>query len=244
MKKRMRRLIVSLAVLGLTVAVQLILSANRNQILINSGASLYRTLNVLAKVLLGVGIAFFAFSAVSLLLQVITAARKQPAAPAAVRPAANAPLSLKNGAYDEGVIRQLLAEHLKRASDSEVQLALLEFKGQLDRMNTYQAQLGQMLRQNGAEDMGEAEGFLDKLEQNMFGVMRQVFNLLTMQDRSKDTGPLLNKLSAAKAHNDEVLEQAGRLCAAMTDYINEQESPESTFTSVEMFINALETVPL
>ena len=86
----------------------------------------------------------------------------------------------------------------------------------------------------------ETESFLDRVEQNMFGTLRRVFNLLMMYDETQPIQPLLDQLADAQAHNDRALDQASRLCAAMTDYVNNQGATADVYGSVEQFIQILQ----
>ena len=73
----------------------------------------------------------------------------------------------------------------------------------------------------------------------IFGMMRRVFNWLTMYDAASPEQPLLRNLEDAAAHNEKALEQAGRLCAAITEYINNQGSKIDVTNSVKNFIELL-----
>ena len=237
--KRFLKFIPGLALLLGAGIGRLLISGAENEILINSGAGTYR---VLVWVVRGVMLAG-ALLLVPPLLAILKERRKEQASEELIARAKaenrkRAPLSNRSGSYNEEEIRAYLVQ-LFDTMPPKFTPWLEKYQAQLDRMNSYQARLSRMLKQNGADDLTEAEALLDKLEQNIFGMMRRVFNWLTMYDAASPEEPLMKNLAEAEAHNEKALEQAGRLCAAITEYINNQGSKVDVTSSVKSFIELL-----
>lgn len=226
--------------LGVTVIALIaggVVRANQDNIYVYSGIGTYKILSAatLLALLLGVGLLGWG------IVVTLSKQRAERAAAAAKQKVERkpAPLSAAEGRFEESEIRNHLLS-LFSASPVKTASYLEAFQAQLDRMNAYQARLRQLLEQNGAQDLGEAESFLDRVEQNMFGTLRRVFNLLMMYDEAQAIEPLLDQLAEAQAHNDRALDQASRLCAAMTDYVNHQGAATDISSSVEQFIQILQ----
>lgn len=235
--KNWKKLLPGLFIAAAALAARLLVGASQNEILINSGAKTYRTLLWAARIGLLAGLGLLAAGVVLAVLR-----QKQAQAAAAAKQKERrkpAPLAAADGRFNEPEIRNHLVSLF--ASSPAGTIPYLEaFQAQLDRMNGYQARLTQLLDQNGAQDLREAESFLDRVEQNMFGTMRRVFNLLMMYDEAQPIQPLLDQLADAQAHNDRALDQASRLCAAMTEYVNSQGASSDAYGSVEQFIQILQ----
>lgn len=237
--KKIKRFIPALALLAAGGLGRLLVSGAETDILIQAGAAAYRTLSWITRGLMLAGLLLL----IPPLLQLAKQRRQQRASQALIDRARaenrkNAPLSNRGGRYQEEEIRSYLIQ-LFDTMPPKFTPYLERYQAQLDRMNSYQARLSRMLKQNGADDLTEAEVLLDKLEQNIFGMMRRVFNWLTMYDAASPEQPLFRNLEDAAAHNEKALEQAGRLCAAITEYINNQGSKIDVTNSVKNFIELL-----
>ena len=237
--KRFRKIIPGLALLLGGALGRLLIAGAKDEILINLGSSGLRVLTWAAYGAMLLGLVLTLLPLLSLLRE----RRKMERAEALIEKARTenrrrAPLSNRSGRYNEEEIRGYLIQ-LFDTMPPKFTPWLEKYQAQLDRMNSYQARLSRMLKQNGADDLTEAEALLDKLEQNIFGMMRKVFNWLTMYDASSHEEPLLKNLAEAEAHNEKALEQAGRLCAAITEYINNQGSNVDITSSVKHDIELL-----
>jgi hypothetical protein len=235
--KNWKKLLPGLGIAATALVARLLVGGAENDILINSGAKTYRALLWAARIGLLAGLGLLAIGVVSAVLK----QRQAQAAAAAQQKVSRkpAPLSAADGRFNEPEIRSHLLS-LFSSSPAKAVPYLEAFQAQLDRMNGYQARLTQLLDQNGAQDLREAESFLDRVEQNMFGTMRRVYNLLMMYDEAQPIQPLLDQLAEAQAHNDRALDQASRLCAAMTEYVNSQGASSDAYGSVEQFIQILQ----
>ena len=237
--KRLLKFIPGLLLFAAAGIGRLLISAAENEILINYGMSTYRVLAWIARGAMLAGLLLL----VPPLLGILKERRREQASEELIARAKaenrkRAPLSNRSGSYNEAEIRSCLIQFFD-TTPPQFTPWLEKYQAQLDRMNSYQARLSRMLKQNGADDLTEAEALLDKLEQNIFGMMRRVFNWLTMYDASSPEEPLLKNLAEAEAHNEKALEQAGRLCAAITEYINNQGSKVDITSSVKSFIELL-----
>lgn len=233
--------IAGIAALGLGLAGRIALAVEKNSILIHGGMSTFRTLVWVARGAILVGAAFAAGFVVRIALA-RSEARRLERQMKALRTADRkdkAPLSTESGRFNEDKMRELLRT-LFAAAPGEVAAYQPRFQVQLDRMNEYQANLKRLLRNNDATELSEAEAFLDKLEQNMFGKMRQVYNLLMMYDETAPIEELKASLNEALEHNNRALEQAKRLNATVTEYINNQGTAQESLGSVEAFIKVLQ----
>ena len=237
--KQIRKFIPGAALLLAAVVGRLVLAGAETSVLISAGAGAYRALTWAAwgAMLLGLLLTLLP------ILPLLREKKKEQAsqeliARARAESRRRAPLSTSSGRYNEEEIRGYLAQ-LFDSMPPKFTPYLEKYQAQLDRMNSYQARLSRMLKQNGADDLTEAEALLDKLEQNIFGMMRKVFNWLTMYDAASPEEPLLQNLKDAEAHNEKALDQAGRLCAAITEYINNQGSKVDITGSVKSFIELL-----
>ena len=237
--KQYRKFIPGAVLLAAAVLGRVLLAGAETRILINAGAAVYRLLSWVARGAILAGVLLTLLPLLSLAKE----RQKQQATEARLamvraEKRRNAPLSNRGGSYNEAEIRSCLIQ-LFDTMPPKFTPYLEKYQAQLDRMNSYQARLSRMLKQNGADDLTEAEALLDKLEQNIFGMMRKVYNWLTMYDAASPDGPLLQNLKEAEAHNEKALEQAGRLCADITDYINNQGSKVDITSSVKNFIELL-----
>ena len=237
--KRFLKLIPGLAVLLAGGIGRLLVSGAENDILINLGSSGLRILTWITRGGMLAGVLLLIPALLSILKDRKTErASEELIARAKAENRRRAPLSNRSGKYNEEEIRSCLMQYFDSSPPQFIPW-LEKYQAQLDRMNSYQARLNRMLKQNGADDLTEAEALLDKLEQNIFGMMRRVFNWLTMYDAASPEEPLLKNLAEAEAHNEKALEQAGRLCAAITEYINNQGSKVDITSSVKNFIELL-----
>ena len=237
--KQIRKYLPGLALFAAAGIGRLLLPAAEQDILIRFGMAFYRLLLWVAR---GAMLAGLLLLVPPLLARFRERRRLQASEELIARARAEkrkqAPLSNRGGRYNEEELRAYLIQ-LFDTLPPKFTPWLEKYQAQLDRMNSYQARLSRMLAQNGADDLTEAEALLDKLEQNIFGMLRRVFNWLTMYDAASPEEPLLQKLAEAETHNEKALEQAGRLCAAITDYINKQGSRIDVTSSVKQFIELL-----
>lgn len=233
--------IAGIAALGVGLVGRIAVALGKNAIVISGGMSAYRALLWAARGALAVG-AVFAVGFVARIALARGEAKKMEARMDALRTAdrkSKAPLSTESGRFNEEKMHELLRT-LFASAPAAVAAYQPRFQTQLDRMNEYQLNLKRLLRNNDATELSEAEAFLDKLEQNMFGKMRQVYNLLMMYDETTPVEELQRSLDGALAHNNRVLDQARKLNATVTEYINNQGSSQESLGSVEAFIKVLQ----
>ena len=74
----------------------------------------------------------------------------------------------------------------------------------------------------------------------MFGKMRQIYNLMMMYDETTPIEELKTALDGGLAHNERALNQAKKLNATVTEYINNQGVTQESLGSVEAFIKVLQ----
>jgi len=233
--------IAGIAALGVGLVGRIAVALGKNAIVISGGMSAYRALLWATRGALAVG-AVFAVGFVARIALARGEAKKMEARMDALRTAdrkSKAPLSTESGRFNEEKMHELLRT-LFASAPAAVAAYQPRFQTQLDRMNEYQLNLKRLLRNNDATELSEAEAFLDKLEQNMFGKMRQVYNLLMMYDETTPIEELQRSLDGALAHNNRVLDQARKLNATVTEYINNQGSSQESLGSVEAFIKVLQ----
>lgn len=239
--KRIEFLIPGILTFLLGLAGRIGLAAAKNDVIVSGGMQAFRTWLWVSRGLLLAGAVLLAA-----VLAIVLLARKDRkrteqnlATLRAAERKAKAPLSTESGRFNEQKMRELLNTLFERAPN-EVLAYQARFQTQLDRMNEYQANLSRLLRDNDVTELSEAEAFLDKVEQNIFGKMRQVYNILMMYDEAAPITELTTPLEDALAHNDKALEQARRLNAAVTEYVNHQGTPQDSIDSVEVFIKVLQ----
>ena len=233
--------IIGLSALGIGLAGRIALALSRDSVVISGGMSTYRALLWAARGALLVGAAFLTGIVVRIALA-RSEARQMEQRMDNLRAAdrrSKAPLSTESGRFNEEKMRELLRT-LFDSAPSQVEVYRSKFQVQLDRMNEYQANLKRLLRNNDATELSEAEAFLDKLEQNMFGKMRQVYNLLMMYDDTAPIEELRASMDEALDHNNRALAQAKRLNSTVTEYINNQGTTQESLGSVEAFIKVLQ----
>ena len=239
MKKKLT--VLGIAALGLGLIGRVALAAAKNSIVISGGMSTYRSLTWVARGALLAGVVFLTGTVIQVVLA-RSAERKMEQRMDALREAdrkSKAPLSTESGRFNEEKMRELLRT-LFASAPEEVSVYRPRFQAQLDRMNGYQTSLQRLLRDNDVTELPEAEAFLDKVEQNMFGKMRQIYNRLMMYDSTAPIGELTASLDEALTHNERALDQARRLNATVTDYVNNQGSSQESLGSVEVFIKVLQ----
>lgn len=233
--------VMGIAALAVGLLGRIALAIEKNSIVISGGMSTYRALLWASRGLGLFGAAVVAAFAIRIALA-RSEARQMEKRMDALRTAdrkSKAPLSTESGRFNEDKMRELLRT-LFAAAPSELASYQPRFQVQLDRMNEYQANLARLLRNNDATELSEAEAFLDKLEQNMFGRMRQVYNRLMMYDETAPIENLKSSLDEALAHNNRALDQARKLNATVTEYINNQGSAQESLGSVDAFIKVLQ----
>jgi hypothetical protein len=233
--------IIGLSALGIGLAGRIALALSKDSVVISGGMSTYRALLWAARGALLVGAAFLAGIVVRIALA-RSEARQMEKRMDTLRAAdrkSKAPLSTEAGRFNEEKMRELLRT-LFDSAPGQVAAYRPKFQVQLDRMNEYQANLKRLLRNNDATELSEAEAFLDKLEQNMFGKMRQVYNRLMMYDDTAPIEELSASMDEALDHNNRVLDQAKRLNSTVTEYINNQGTTQESLGSVEAFIKVLQ----
>ena len=236
-----RQLILGAVGFVLGLAGRAALGLAKNSVIISGGMATFRTLRWVANGVMAAGIALAAGAVLKLAIarsRAKQAAQQQDALRRAARKA-SAPLSTESGRFNEAKMRELL-QTLFAQAPAQVLAYQPRFQAQLDRMNEYQANLNRLLQDNDATELSEAEAFLDKVEQNMFGKMRQVYNRLMMYDETAPITDLQAALDEALAHNDRALDQAKRLNSTVTDYVNNQSAAQETLGSVEAFIKVLQ----
>lgn len=233
--------IAGIAALGVGLVARIALAMEKSSIIVNTSAASFRLFVWAARGLLLFGTAVVAAVVLRLVLA-RSEARQMEKRMDALRTAdrkSKAPLSTESGRFNEEKMRELL-QGLFTTAPAQLAAYRPRFQVQLDRMNEYQANLKRLLRNNDATELSEAEAFLDKLEQNMFGKMRQVYNLLMMYDETAPIEELQTALDDALAHNDRVLDQARKLNATVTEYINNKGGTQESLGSVEAFIKVLQ----
>jgi hypothetical protein len=233
--------IAGIAALGVGLVARIALAMEKSSIIVNTSAASFRLFVWAARGLLLFGTAVVAAVVLRLVLA-RSEARQMEKRMDALRTAdrkSKAPLSTESGRFNEEKMRELL-QSLFTTAPAQLAAYRPRFQVQLDRMNEYQANLKRLLRNNDATELSEAEAFLDKLEQNMFGKMRQVYNLLMMYDETAPIEELQTSLDDALTHNDRVLDQARKLNATVTEYINNQGGTQESLGSVEAFIKVLQ----
>lgn len=154
----------------------------------------------------------------------------------------SAVLARKDGRWDE----TSMAQHLQNLLDNpETPISLMEFlsqyESQMQRMNTWQARLSNLIRTNAATDLHKAEDLLDKLEQNMLGRLRKAFNWIQMTDMTEAaiTDELKRNLRKIQDENDTILQKAQSLCETLTTYLNTQDEDKTSINQLEHFIVTL-----
>lgn len=234
-----RKFIPGFLVFAAALAGRILLEVNKTEIFVRSGVGTFRTLVWCARASMVVGLLAFAIP----LFGVLSRRRADRKATELIRKAKaeqrrNAPLASQSGRFKEEDVRNYLSELLASAPP-KLTLYLEEFQARLDKMNMYQSRLNNLLIQNGADDMTEPVVFLDKLEQFIFGVMRKVFNWITMYDESVPDSEIQQNLDRAKTSIDTALEQASDLCRAITNYINGQGNRVDITNQIEQYIQIM-----
>lgn len=228
-----------LAALG-GIGLAIILPAETD-IIAAAGIGAFRLLRALAFGVAGLG-AFLALSGVGVWLSQKLRARKEMEQQLAKR--LEAPVEIPSMYFESGRFNEaeLRSYTLSLFSSVEPDLVpyLETYQAQMDRMNSYQARLSRMLQRNGASDLKQTELLLDKLEQSMFSSLRKAFNWIEMRDVSQeDREKLYENLTAVKTENDAILDKAGELCGALTDYINSQGENSCSTVVFDSFIHSL-----
>lgn len=110
---------------------------------------------------------------------------------------------------------------------------------QLIMMNSYQDRLGHLLASNSASALSDAEGLLDKVEQQILGNVRKVLNymeILGIED--KDT--IAGYLAACEKDNARLLSSTKAFLISVTDYLNDQgEDSSKSLRMLEEFQSVL-----
>ena len=219
--------------------------ANETQIIIDRGASGFRTLRGLS---LG-GAGLFALLTVGA-GWLAAAGKKRKAQQSAqekrIEEQAKATLSYRDGRLEEAAVRDMILQCFRAynsggAGAYSAGAALFRrYLEQMDEMNTCQARLHTLLELNGASDLNQTEDMLDALEQNLFMNLRKAINWTnTVSPQEGIPADIAAKLTRIEGSNATLLKTAQELLTQLTDYINHQGDSTSAAETAGAFIDQL-----
>ena len=110
---------------------------------------------------------------------------------------------------------------------------------QLILMNSYQERLSNLLANNSAGALSDAEGLLDKVEQQILGNVRKVLNYMEILG-TEDKEAVLGYLKACAKDNERLLSSTKTFLISVTGYLNDQgEDSSKSLKMLEEFQNVL-----
>lgn len=106
---------------------------------------------------------------------------------------------------------------------------------EMAQMDRLQEKLNRLLKNNGADALGNTEDILDQVEQYLCRNVRKVLNYLDVLDWTEDRAILSEKLENCRRDNAVQLEKAQELIVALTEFLNSQGDSGDTAETLEMY---------
>ena len=250
---RWRRLILPLLILVAALVFMVVLAGNRDTFIIYNGIQGFRSLQLLSRVFLGIGVgAAFgvaAYEGIRFMNGVKQEAIKEASEEEEKR------LSLEAKRQDDAylsakgqLVERLLREELKKYGAGEWKIYASEIENlirQSVRMDEYQEKLAGLLRKNGAERLDDAEDVLNRAEQYLLQNIRKVLNFLEVCEPEKESEreKVRESITDCFTENTKVLDNTSDFMIALTTYLNEQggsakEGMDSLNTYKQILINS------
>ena len=233
--KRMRKELVSLLFLSIVLAVKLIVSGMKDNMVILYGIHFYNTISLVLSILLFIAGILAAISGGMTLYGIIKRSREsQKKEPTPAQPEEKAILSV-SGDMDPGKLYEILMSFAAK-SDSESE-KFIRCAMYLKEMDVYQEKLGRLLENNGATGLADSQDVLDKTEQYLCKEIRKVINLANVSDLSlsQDAGRISAALDACSERCSSLLGQVKEFLFAMAEFLNNQGEDDTTPETLEMY---------
>lgn len=209
-----------------------------------------KTLNVIAYILLGLGL-------VMLLARVITSIVKQARAARllseeerereALRERqeredkhAKANLNVREPLKDKVIYERLkgwLNEDWGRLTNTAIPAGMSDILRQLDEMNSYQSKLSRLLANNGADYLEDTNAVLESVEQCILKKVRKILNCFVVYESSRraDVEKMETLLNDTRAANAAQLSNVQDFLFAITDFLNKQGDDNIGIEKLELY---------
>lgn len=236
MKKR--KIIISGILTFVSAAAWAYVNANKNNIIIQSGAAGFRTQSSLLQ---GVTIALAVLTAILVLAEAVRSSegrRKQkkeaPAAPKEQKK--TAPTLSVHGELDPEEIRQFLLEqsqgewHMYRGN-------LSRCIGIMDQMQECRERLDTLLEMNGAETLRDTRDVLRQVQQYICRNMRKIINYLYAVDvDNPDTEPgVRQRFADCIADSTQKVDKVNEFIISLSDFLNTQGEDSSSLDMLDIY---------
>ena len=237
MKRKINRHIVSAAVLLIAaIAANLILLAQKDNIVIYRGIAFYRVLRSGAIGFLAAGIILMIIS----LLRTAASAKKIEKEAAVLKESESPVLSVKGKLSNETLRRMIRKQAAGKWQDLHEELN--ETALQLEAMDAYQLKLHTLLSDNDVIALSDTEDILEQTEQAMCQNVRKLLNYMNVFDLS-DREVMRTTLKKTNEKNARQLHQVKEFILAVTDFVNQQGSagqdPEALKSYITMILDTL-----
>lgn len=144
-------------------------------------------------------------------------------------------LSVKK-TIDPVILKRNVEELMRSGAWPDSVIAILsECRSQMDKMDTYQEKLGNLLTKNGADALSDAQDMLDKVEQYLCKNIRKILNYLEVADADGEIDSLLPMLEKKTSDNQEKLKTVQEFLFTMADFLNSQGGKDNSLEMLTMF---------
>ena len=215
--------------------VRVMLAFAKDAIVVQIGIRSYRSITTVSAALLGV---FTACACISTLLGIFRSRKdRKKEAEKSEKEAERAfelerekrklesPLSVSDRMDPKRIRDKLEAEAEKQAPD--IRKAILTIATQMYRMDELQEKHAGLLKENGADALGDTVDVLDEVEQYICRNVRKVLNYLSVFD-SGEKDVLMDRLKECWFANEEQLKKTQDFLLALTEFLNRQGDSRNT----------------
>lgn len=153
---------------------------------------------------------------------------------------AKAKLNVKGPLKDEVIFERMkswLNEDWGRMTTTEIPTLMSDILRQMDEMNGYQAKLGRLLTNNGADYLDDTNGVLESVEQSILRKVRKVLNCFVVYetDSAEDVQKMQELLKETRDSNEAQLNNVKDFLFAITDFLNKQGDDNSGAEKLDIY---------
>ena len=153
---------------------------------------------------------------------------------------AKAKLNVKGPLKDEVICERMkswLNEDWGRMTTTDIPALMSDILRQMDEMNGYQAKLGRLLTNNGADYLDDTNGVLESVEQSILRKVRKVLNCFVVYETTsaEDVQKMRTLLQETRDSNEAQLNNVKDFLFAITDFLNKQGDDNSGAEKLDIY---------
>ena len=226
------------------IIVGFVMTASREQVIIEYGILTYRNLARMAHVLQIIGVILVVIAVLVILLGV---ARAKKAQEEAVRRAVEEEERRRHEEADLSVRDQLVPERMQSLL-KEQRGQWPDFTGEINQcimqmiqMDDYQKKLDELLVRNDAAALSETGDVLNKVEQYLCRNVRKVLNVMQISSQNDQSARLgvRDALLKCAESNGESLHSVQEFLFALTEYLNRQGEDGNEMATLNLYRNEI-----